>query len=90
LEHLLQKSINIFTEICYTFSTGIFFRKEVVFMSMIKEEAKKIIDKMPEQATWDDIMYQFYVKKKIELSIKAAETGKILSHEDVKKRVLMK
>jgi hypothetical protein len=59
-------------------------------MSMVKEEAKKIIDKMPEQATWDDIMYQFYVKKKIELSLNAAEAGNILSHEDVKKRVLMK
>jgi hypothetical protein len=32
-------------------------------MSIIKNEAKKLIDKLPEQATWDDIMYEFYVKK---------------------------
>ena len=59
-------------------------------MCIIKEEARKIIDNMPEQATWDDIMYQFYVKKKIMVSLKAAEDGNIISHEDVKKRLLVK
>jgi hypothetical protein len=58
-------------------------------MSMIKDEAKKIIDKLPEQATWDDVMYQIYVKKKIETSIKAVEEGKVISHEDVKKRFMI-
>ena len=56
-------------------------------MGIIKEEAKKIIDSMPDQATWDDIMYQFYVKKKILTSLTAAEDGKTLSHDDVKKRL---
>jgi len=32
----------------------------------------------------DDIMYQLYVKKKIELSLKRAEEGKAYSHEEVK------
>lgn len=59
-------------------------------MGMVKEEAKEIIDNLPEQATWDDIMYQFYVKTKIAASIKAAEEGNVISHEDVKKRFMMK
>jgi hypothetical protein len=33
-------------------------------MNIAKEEAKKLIDKLPDQATWDDIMYEFYVRKK--------------------------
>ena len=57
-------------------------------MSKVKEAALKIIESLPEQATWDDIMYQFYVKKKIEISLAAAEEGNILSHDDVKRRVL--
>ena len=32
-------------------------------MSMAKEEAKKLIDKLPDQANWDDIMYEFYVRR---------------------------
>ena len=57
-------------------------------MSFAKDDARKIIDNLPEQATWDDIMYQFYVKKKITTSIEAAEEGKIMIHEDVRKRVM--
>ncbi len=58
-------------------------------MGMVKDEAKKIIDNLPEQATWDDVMYQFYVKKKIAASISAAKEGNVISHEDVKKRLVM-
>jgi len=59
-------------------------------MSSVKEEAKKLIDRLPDQVTWDDIMYEFYVKKKIATGIKAAEEGRIISHEKVKKRFLSK
>ena len=56
-------------------------------MGMVKDEAKKIIDNLPEQATWDDVMYQFYIKKKVSVSLRAAEVGNVISHEDVKKRL---
>ncbi len=59
-------------------------------MSIVKEEAKKLIDKLPDEATWDDIMYEFYVKKKLSFSLKAAEEGRVISHEEVKKRLLSK
>ena len=57
-------------------------------MSIIKEEAKKLIDSLPEKATWDDIMYEFYVKKKLAVALDAAEEGRVVSHEKVKKRLL--
>jgi hypothetical protein len=59
-------------------------------MSIIKEEAKKLIDKLPDQATWDDIMYEFYVKKKLAVALEAADEGRIVSHKEVKKRLLSK
>ncbi len=57
-------------------------------MSAVEEEAKRLIDKLPEQATWDDIMYEFYVKKKLAVACKAAEEGRVISHKEVKKRLL--
>jgi len=57
-------------------------------MSIAKEEAKKLIEKLPEHAAWDDIMYELYVKKKLAVALKAAEEGRVLSHEEVKKRLL--
>ena len=59
-------------------------------MNFAKDDARKIIESLPEQATWDDIMYQFYVKKKITDSLEAAEEGRILTHDDVRKRVMEK
>ena len=59
-------------------------------MSIIKEQAKKLIDRLPDQATWDDIMYEFYVKKKLAVALKAAEEGNVVSHKQVKKRLLSK
>ncbi|HBR21823.1 MAG TPA: hypothetical protein DD713_04550 [Nitrospiraceae bacterium] len=59
-------------------------------MSPVKEEAKKLIDKLPEQATWDDIMYEFYVKKKLAVALKAAEEGHVIPHKEAKRRLLSK
>ncbi len=53
-------------------------------MSIVKEEAKKLINKLPDKATWDDIMYEFY--KKLTVALKAAEEGHVISHEEIKKR----
>ena len=54
-------------------------------MSTTKEEAMQLISRLPEEVTWEDIMYQFYVKRKIEEGIKAAEEGRTISHDEVKK-----
>lgn len=57
-------------------------------MNIAKEEARRLIEKLPEQATWDDIMYEFYVRKKLEVALKAADKGRVIPHEEVKKRFL--
>jgi hypothetical protein len=59
-------------------------------MGIVKEEAKKIIDKLPDQSTWDDIMYEFYVKQKLNIALKATEERRVVSHDEVKKRFLSK
>jgi len=33
-------------------------------------------------------MYEFYVKKKLAVALKAAEVGNVISHEEAKKRFL--
>ncbi len=57
-------------------------------MGIVKKEAKKLIDKLPDQVTWDDIMYEFYVKTKLVVSLKAAKEGRVISHKKAKKRFL--
>lgn len=49
-----------------------------------KEAARQIIEHLPEQASWDDIMYELYVKQKIEAGLADVRAGRTVSHEEVK------
>ena len=57
-------------------------------MSAIKEAARAIVDNLPEQASWDDLMYELYVKQKIEAGLAAADNGQTVPHEEVKARLI--
>ena len=56
-------------------------------MSVVREEARNLLDKLPDEASWDDLMYKIYVRKKIDEGIKAADEGKVLSHGAAEKRI---
>ncbi len=57
-------------------------------MATPKEAAKHLINQLPEQVTWDDIMYELYVKQKIETGLQAADEGRTVSHADAKRQLL--
>jgi len=59
-------------------------------MSEAKDEAKKLIDLLPDHATWDDIMYEFYVKKKLAKALNEAATGNTVPHEIAVQQILSK
>lgn len=59
-------------------------------MQTAKEAARHLIDRLPDQATWEDIMYELYVKQKIEAGLKAVEEGRTIPHEEMKRRLLAK
>jgi len=56
-------------------------------MSKIKEEARKLLKNLPDDVTWDDIMYEIYVRKKISKGLDAIEEDKLISHDEVKERI---
>ena len=57
-------------------------------MENLKREAIRVISKLPETANIDDIMYELYVKQKIEKGLKALDEGRVLTSEDAKRRLL--
>jgi len=52
-------------------------------MSPVKQAVFDLASKLPEECTWDDVMYQVYVRQKIEAGIKDAEEGRVIPHDDV-------
>ena len=57
-------------------------------MPSAKEAARQIIEHLPELASWDDIMYELYVKQKIEEGLADIEAGRTIPHEQVKAELL--
>ena len=52
-------------------------------MTTAKEAARSLIDQLPEDATWDDIMFEFYVKQKVEAGRSDVAAGETVPHEEV-------
>jgi predicted transcriptional regulator len=55
-------------------------------MKSIKEEVRSLADTLPDDATWDQVMYEIYVRQKIAEGEKAIAEGRVVAHEEVKKR----
>jgi len=56
-------------------------------MGVVKDAAMKIVEELPEDATWDDLMYELYVNKKVAEGQAAANEGKVVSHDEARKKV---
>ena len=59
-------------------------------MTTPKQAAKELIEHLPDQASWNDIMYELYVKQKIEAGLKAVAEGRTVPHEEVMRRLMDK
>ena len=57
-------------------------------MRTAKEEVRRMLDQIPDDATFEDIQYHIYVREKIERGLKDIQEGRLLSQEDVEQRVL--
>lgn len=55
-------------------------------MQSAKEQAKTLIDQLPDTATLNDIMYELYVRQKIERGKQASQEGRVVPHTEVKQR----
>ncbi len=49
-----------------------------------KEEAHKIIDKLPHDATWDDLIREIYVRQTIEQGLEDSNSGRTKDVQEVR------
>jgi len=50
-----------------------------------KSAMMKLVETMSDDAKWSDLMYEAYIREKIEEGLKAAENNITVSHEEAKK-----
>jgi hypothetical protein len=49
-----------------------------------KEEAHKLVDRLPTNATWDDLMHEIYVREAIERGLADSRAGRTKSVDEVR------
>lgn len=56
-------------------------------MSEIKDAVHQVMENLPEDATWDDVEYHLYVRRKIENGLKDIAEGRTISVNEVSQRL---
>ncbi len=53
----------------------------------LKSELRDLAKRIPESATYTDVMYELYVRMKIAKGRQAADEGRIVSHTSARRRL---
>jgi predicted transcriptional regulator len=53
-----------------------------------KKQVQDVVERMPEEIDIEDLVYRLYVIEKIEAGRRDVREGKVVSHEEAKKRLL--
>jgi len=73
-----------------TKTASISWFNEELPVQTIQQIVHDIADHLPEQATWDDVLYTVYVRQKIEEGLKDIEEDRTVSHEEAVQELLGK
>jgi predicted transcriptional regulator len=53
----------------------------------VRDEARRLVDHLPDDATWEDLQYEIYVRQSIEAGLADCEAGRLVSTEEVRRRL---
>jgi predicted transcriptional regulator len=56
-------------------------------MSAPKDEVHQLLDRLPEEASLEDIQYHIYVRQKIQSGLDDVQAGRVLGEEEVERRL---
>ena len=50
----------------------------------VKREAYQLVEKLSEDATWDDLMYEIYVRQVVEAGLEDSKAGRTIDVKEVR------
>ena len=56
-------------------------------MSNIKEKMTEVIQSLPEDATYEEIMRELAFEKMVERGLEDSRSGRVMSNEDLERRI---
>lgn len=58
----------------------------IIRKALIKEEAHKLVDKMPENSTWDDLIHEIYVLQVIARGLDDSKSGRTKDVKEIREK----
>jgi predicted transcriptional regulator len=52
-----------------------------------KDEVRRLLDRLPDEASYEDIHYHMYVQQKIDRGLEASDKGDFISDEEIEQRI---
>jgi predicted transcriptional regulator len=52
----------------------------------VKSAARQLVDSLPDDATWDDVMYRVYVRQAIDAGRQDAAEGRLVDVSEVRRQ----
>ena len=52
----------------------------------VKDEARRLIDRLPDDASWEDLQYEIYVLQAIEAGLKDSREGRTVPLDEVRRQ----
>ncbi|MEI9812770.1 MAG: hypothetical protein WDO18_08895 [Acidobacteriota bacterium] len=52
-------------------------------MATTKDEVRKLLDALPDDATWEDVQHSLYVRERVERGRREADHGDLIEHDQV-------
>jgi predicted transcriptional regulator len=52
----------------------------------LKDAAHRLIDGLPDDATWDDLMYRVYLRQAIDAGLRDADEGRVVDVSEVRRQ----
>ena len=56
-------------------------------MGTAKEEVRRLLDALPDDASLEDVQYSIYVRERIERGRKEADAGKVIEQDEIESRM---
>ncbi|MGO8731566.1 MAG: hypothetical protein ACLQGT_04300 [Terracidiphilus sp.] len=56
-------------------------------MRSAKDEVRRILEQIPDNASFEDIQYHIYVREKIDRGLEDVEQGRVISQDEVERRM---
>jgi len=54
--------------------------------SNVRREARQLVEKLSDDATWDDLMYEIYVRQAVEAGLEDSKADRSVDFQEVRAR----